>query len=381
MKKCISIILTGCLAAAIATTGFAEETNGKNANAGQTVETVQFAAPVDVQSCFIRPILDYDYDREGWYWSNSASAKALAIAIGHVGAMVGGNVELSITRHGNNGSVHEVDLVGNMQNGHFAVMNVAAMAAGDADADAYSSAYASAWESAWAHSSSSSFAQGWSYFSDYFLAGAYGSSHAYSSSSSSAYGYAYADSDAESDAAAEAYAVSSDSNATNVQVSVKGANIKEFEGSLNMNGYSFTYLRASAIADVLAEAYARTYARAYASAYVDASTSASSSIQICSYIWWWNWCYTLDRDYDYDYAYDSAYRYLRDSDDLRALADAHAEAVAAALATSQLSVNLGVQYKNLPGTEDLLTATGNTSAVLQCASYTDADADALVEVQ
>lgn len=377
-KKFGTLLLVGGLATAMATTGLAEN---KSKDSGNTVETVQFTAPVDVQSCFIRPILDYDYDREGWYWSNSASARALAIAMGDVGAMVGGNVELTVTRHGNNGAVNEVDLVGNMQNGHFAVMNVAAMAAGDADADAYSSAYASAWESAWAHSSSSSSAQGWSYFSDYFLAGAYGSSHAYSSSSSDAYGYAYADSDADSDAAAEAYAVTSNSNATNVQVSVKGANIKEFEGTLSMKGYSFTYLRAKAIADVLAEAYARTYARAYASAYVNASTSASSSIQECYNIWWYGWCYTLDSGYDYDYAYDSAYRYLMDSDDLYAIADAHAEAVVAALATSQLSVNLGVQYKNLPGTEDLLTATGNTSAVLQCASYTDADADALVRMQ
>lgn len=375
-KKYGSLFLAGCLAT-MATTGFAD----------QVTQTAQFTAPVDVDSCFITPILNFAGDVEqigAWYSSDSSSAKALARAVGYIGAMVGGNVELSITHSGNDGPVNEIYLNGNMRNGHFALMNVEAAASSEADVSASVRAYLNAWRSAWANSSSGSYSYfstplGWSSLG--FMAGAYGSSHAYSHSYASSYGYAYAESDAESNAAAEAYAVSDSSNVSNMRVSVKGTDIKEFKGLLNLDGYSFTYLRTETIADVLVEAYARTYAQAYAQAYARAQTSTNSSIQTCTSIWGWSWCYTLDNDYDYDYAYQSAYNSLINSDELFAIAEAHAEAVAAALATSRLRVNLGVLYKNLPGSADLLVATGNSNASVNCYSYTDADADALVEVQ
>ncbi|MCI5161155.1 MAG: hypothetical protein D3917_03845 [Candidatus Electrothrix sp. AX5] len=387
MKKCISIVLTGCLAAAAATTGFAGESKGENS--GQTVENVQFTAPVDVQSCFIGPILNYTYDSDwdwsGWAGYSSAQAGALAEALGSVGAMVGGNVKLSVTRHGNNGSVNEVELTGNMKNGHLAVMYVGA--SGDADADAVSGAYVDAWANAWANADANADALSWVDLWD-FMAGAYGESIAYSSSSSSSsadsFSYAYADSYAESDAKTVAYAESYNesytSNATSSHVVVKGANIKEFEGTLSMDGYSFSYLRADAIADVLAQSYAATYADVYAHAYVNASASADTYSEVCINIFGWYWC-DYNYNYDYDSAYQSAYDYLWSSDKLQAIAAAHASAVVEALAESRLSINLGVQFKNLPGTDDLLTATGNTSAVLQCLSYSHANANALVDVK
>lgn len=374
-----SLFLTSCLAVM-----------GTTVSAKDTVQTVQFTAPVDVQSCFIGPILNYTYDSDwdwsGWSGYSSAQAGALAEALGSVGAMVGGNVELTVTRHGNNGSVNEVELDGNMKNGHFAVMYVNAGADAGAFGDAVSGAYADAWASVWASAGADASALSWVDLWG-FMAGAYGDAFAYTSSSSSAFGYAYAESYAASDAETAAYADSYNesyaSNAASSHVVVKGANIKEFEGTLSMDGYSFNYLHAGAIADVLAQSYAATYADVYADAWVDAWADAGAYSEVCINIFGWYWCdyYDYDYGYDYDGAYQYAYDYLWNSNELQAIAAAHAAAVVEALAESRLSVNLGVQFKNLPGTGDLLTATGNTSAVLTCGSYSHADADALVDLR
>ncbi len=150
-KKLLLTLLSGSIVLA-AMNSFAGKQGGTSAtqtgtsvaqsNSGSQTETVQFSAPLDMKSCLIGPVLLQSFASDSSSLSK-ADAESLVKALASVQAAVAGDVQLSITRHGNNGSVHKAELSGVMQNGQLAFLTTAAEAEGDAEANAYANTSAS----------------------------------------------------------------------------------------------------------------------------------------------------------------------------------------------------------------------------------------------
>lgn len=381
-KQCVSVLLISILAV-YSTVTFADE----------TTTTVSFIAPVDVQSCIITPILLDSYSSESDSDSSalsSAEVETLAQVLGSVQAIATGSVDLVITRNGKHGSVNTAEFSGRMGNSYLAAASVKTNASVETSVDTSVNADAYTIASTVADSS-------WDFrpldidfgvelgtekshagvdFEAY--AGVRGGGTSSGSAESQAESEADSATESQTDSSAEINSDVSSSNEATAHISIEGANIDKLEANLSMTGAVLHSFSAEAIAEVLADAYARSYVEALAESSTSAdSTAAEFYAHVYSDLYlhlhrfnleWstnlidWNPTWTFGEDYDD--ASDEDRETLRA--EFRVLADGQAEAIVDFLASAELSVNLGVRFEDLPGTEDLLEATGDTSAVLTC---------------
>ncbi len=334
MKKSFAFFTILALAVLAFVLGASEGPGEENPGSTQQTVTSQFYG---LAGCFaLADAYDYDHDiTYPWYycpwWIDTcaeAYAGASAYAMAFVVAEVSADTQLTITRHGKHGAVHQIELDSTLAN--------ATIHLSTSIADA----------SAWVEAQGEEFAE-W-YWSVYAEAYAW-----FADAYSSAYGGSWYDADAEAGAgaSASAYATSYSSSASgqDTGVSVKGANIREFEAGLTMNAHSFVSTQASSYVDVIADAFAHASAHAYASAYAYAYA-------LGSYDW----------DYDYKDFYFSGW-----SD---AFAFAAADSYAATLASATYSVNVTAGYENLPGIHDFLEIVTVNSSSLSCGAGAGAGA-------
>lgn len=338
--------------------------------ADQTTSTVNFIAPVDAQGCIITPILLNSSSSESSALSR-AEAQALVQVLGSVRAIAAGNVELSVTRNGKNGSVNKAELSGKMGNSYLAAVSVKADAIDEASTDV--STYANAYAIASSYANAS-----WDFrplnidesgigYDFELAAGVRWNGIGYSISESSSQSGAASEGTSLGGISTETTTDLSSTNEATAHVLVDGANINQFEADLSMSGVVMHSVNTKAIAEVLADSYARAYADALATSNANASTLAELYAHLYVEllgITLVNWNPTWPFGQDYDSASDADRESLRA--EFRAVATAQAEAIVNFLTSSNLNVNLGVRFENLPGTTDKLEATGNTSAILTC---------------
>jgi len=225
-----------------------------------------------------------------------------------------GGGELSLTRHGNHGSMHHIKFDAELASGALTMASADASASAWADTGAFVFADASSWEDACTSVE----------IEDIVLGEFCADALAEASSESGATAFA------SSFASASAYAESSSFGAVASHTEVWAANIEEFHAAVVTAAGSFAAADATAYAEALAESYADAYADAYA--------EACSSVEILD---------IFDEVCNDGWAAAEAHA--------EAFAYAYAEAHAEAFAQADVEVYLPATYINENGIYDTIS--------------------------
>lgn len=368
MTKKSIFVLTSAL---FATVAFAGEP-GKNTN-GSTITTV--SANVDnVAECLISANASSINSDTGLF------ANAIANTIYNININYTGDVKLDLTRHGQNGAVHQIELTASMDNGTLFAQSAKSSTYAVTNATAASSSEVEAVANMIGKAVATLF-QGIDFNVDLLVtditvkAGSEAKTEV--NMEAGAYAKNNASADSSASAASESYAIASVTNSDNSTAGssfyVQGANIEEFGTQLS--------LASGALVNVNTESFARAYANAIAASIVHALAEASVQAEAESKL---SFVYDLPIIgsgelpivTDYDSATNTAQQIADAEEAISALAKAMAMSSARTIGSSSIGMNLSVQYKNLPGTEDMLAATATGNFELDCShSNTSASAD------
>jgi hypothetical protein len=364
------------LLASLLTTGAWAGPPGENTH-GSTTTTVS-AHVDDFSTCLVSAhAISNDSD-------TGVSASALADAISNISVAYVGDLTLDLVRHGENGSVHQVDLIATMGNGTLYAQVAQSNTAVGANVNADASSAVDATAGMIAQAVATLF-QGIDFDIDLVVtsitvkAGSEAltevnmESDAYAESSAVASSWAQA----YSETSASASAMGGSASGGGSSFYVQGANIEEFEAQLSMTSGALVDVQT----DVLAQTYADAIATSLAYALAEASVWAEANSQL-------SFVYdlpiigsgSLPIVSDYDSATDAAQQIVNAAEAISAHAVAMAESSAKTIAGSTVDMNLSVQFENLPGTNDLLVANAAGNFDLTCSLATvSADADAQAE--
>lgn len=375
MNRKMLVVLISSLLAAPALAG----PPGDNTHGSTTTTLTESILGAD--SCMMgSPVAAADSDST---ISSHAFAQAMSNAMSYVDVSYSGDVSVDITRHGNNGAVHQVALNTSMGSGTLFVQVSSASADIDSDASLYTNAEAQA-AAEMIGTAIARLTLGIDESGDFLgveitvKALAIAEIEASAASQASSESYASASSDVETDGSSQSV-----SSATGGGVSgsgssfyVQGANIEQFQTQLSASSGSVVDVQTTALAEVYTSAMVTSmvYAMAESSAQAlsrgelrfeyDLPLIGSGSLPIVT---------------DEDSAEDAAEEIVNVAEAITAYAQAMASSSAQTMAGSNVTMNVAVQYENLPGTEDLLEITGTGNLVLDCSnasSSATANADA-----
>ncbi|MEO2280473.1 hypothetical protein [Pseudoalteromonas pernae] len=301
--------------------------------------------------------------------SMAAMGDAMSEALSYIDISYSGGVTLDMTRHGNNGAVHQVELNASMGSGMLFAQVASSDAQGNSDAGSYSSAEAQAAAAMIAQAFMSVF-QGIDFDIDLVvtditvkigteataagIAGVDGSAVSGSSSGSES------GSDGSGSGSAGANGGLSSSGSS---FYVHGANIEEFTTHMTAASGIVFDVQTSALAQVYADAMATSLAVAMA----EASAAAEASGQLT-----FEWDLpiigsgSLPIVTTYDSAADAAQQIVNAAHDIALSAEAAASSSASALGSAFVDMGMMVYYENLPGNDDLMEITGVGSLSLDC---------------
>ncbi|UYI49169.1 hypothetical protein OFO16_22635 [Vibrio natriegens] len=302
--------------------------------------------------------------------SASALAYAMSEASSYIDISYSGGVTLDLTRHGNNGAVHQVELNASMGSGTLFAQVASSDAEGSSDAQSYVSAEAQAAAAMIAQAYMSVF-QGIDEDIDLVvteitvkigteaIASAVAGVEGSTESSVSAASGSNADSDSSSSASATGGGISSSGSSFYVQ----GANIEEFTTQLSATSGTVFNVQTSALAQVYADAMATSFAYAMAEASAEAQAAGQLTFE-------WELPIlgsgSLPIVTAFDSATDAAQQIANAAQSIASYAQAAATSSASALGGSSVNMSMMIHYENLPGTEDLLEVVGNGSLALDC---------------
>lgn len=299
-------------------------------------------------------------------------AQAYAQASSYMRIAYGGNVTLDVTRHGNHGAVHEVDLSANAGEG--ALYAAAGYSRSWAHAVATDSESAHVQEVAQMIASAyANLFQGINFTIDlgvttiHVKAGtnAYAQAYENAVSVASASAFAYSSAGASSQAVSSAGANGTSGAGAGSSVLVQGANITNFQSQMGLSSGSLTNVHTATLAQTYADAIAtaQVYALARASVYAQAKSQVSFT---------WDLPIigsgSLPIVTDYDSATKVAQQVLNKSEQIVKLAEGMANSTAGMLINSSVQMNLQAQYENLPGLDDTLSASATGNFNLNCSS-------------
>ncbi|MBR9872950.1 MAG: hypothetical protein GYB23_01650 [Vibrionaceae bacterium] len=302
--------------------------------------------------------------------SANALAYAMSGASSYIDISYSGGVTLDLTRHGNNGAVHQVELNASMGSGTLFAQVAESKTEGGAEASAYTSAETQAAAEMIAIAYMSVF-QGIDEDIDLVVteitvkigteaiasavAGVEGSAESSASSESGA--------DADSDSSASASAEGGGLSASGSSFYVQGANIEEFTTQMSATSGIVFNVQTSALAKVYADAMATSFAYAMAEASAEAQAAGQLTFE-------WDLPVlgsgSLPIVTDFNSATNAAQQIANAAQSIAAYAQAAATSSASALGGSSVTMGMMVHYENLPGTEDLLEVVGNGSLGLNC---------------
>lgn len=315
--------------------------------------------------------------------SSSALAEAMSAASSYIDVTYAGDVNVDLTRHGNNGAVHQVALNTSMGSGSIFVQ----MASAGTDVESYATAYSSAEAQAAAEMIGHALAVATTGIdeSGEFLGiditikivlelALEAMAQSQASSESTAVAESESGTTAESAASSSASGGGVSMNGSTFYV--QGANIEQFDTQLSAASGSVLNVQTDALAEVyasamvvsivhtLAEASAQAQASSQLTFSYDLPLIGSGSIPIVA---------------DQDSGSQAALQIMNAAEEIVAYAQAAANSSASALAGSAVSMDVAVHFENLPGTEDLLEITSTGNLQLDCTnvlSSANAEADA-----
>ncbi|MEO2268394.1 hypothetical protein V1358_13855 [Pseudoalteromonas sp. YIC-656] len=339
---------------------------GQNTNGSTTISVSDSVIGAD--SC-LNNAMDTANDS-----TSDVSVDALAFAISEASSYIdisyAGDVTLDMTRHGNNGAVHQVELNASMGSGMLFAQVASSDAQGNSDAWSYSSAEAQAAAAMIAQAFMSVF-QGIDFDIDLVvtditvkigteataaaIAGVDGSAVSGSSSGS--------ESGSDGSGSGSAGANGGGLSSSGSSFYVHGANIEEFTTHMTAASGIVFDVQTSALAQVYADAMATSLAVAMA----EASAAAEASGQLT-----FEWDLpiigsgSLPIVTTYDSAADAAQQIVNAAHDIALSAEAAASSSASALGGAFVDMGMMVYYENLPGNDDLMEITGVGSLSLDC---------------
>ncbi|QYJ80369.1 hypothetical protein [Shewanella acanthi] len=372
MKKSI---LVGVISSVIATGAWAGAP-GANTHGSTTISVSENLD--DAKLCMTSaPASDSDTAS-----SDSAHAWAFAesLAESYINVGYSGDVYVDLTRHGNNGAVHQVELTAGMGSGTIFAQVAKAGAEVNVDAQATTSEEVQATAMMIAQAVATLFVgPNWEInvldLVDITIKiGAEAKIEAIASVEGTAQSIAESDAQAaaEGQSDAQSTAAGAMGGVNGSHFYVQGANIEQFETHLAT--------ASAAIVDVQTEVLAKVYADAFATSLVYALAEASGDAMSSGQL-------TFEYDLpiigsgslpivtDIDTASAAAQMIKGASADIGAFATASATAAAGTFASSSLAMGMTVTYENLPGTEDFLEITKTGNLELDCA-YVSANAEA-----
>lgn len=308
----------------------------------------------------------------------AAYAAAAAYASGFLSLGWFGEATLSLTRSGNNGAVHHIDVQGALGAGRLYALVSTAGTGLETSLDAWSSSEALAFAEAAAESLLLDRAGlDIEVFGDADpLVSRGGGIGANADSTGLGAAYAFAESGAQ---AANSSAGYSEASGTDLAagfgtVSVHGANIKRFEAGLALFSGSMMAVDVNSYAASVASAYATAITSAVAEARALAIADAKAEFCYQDIPFLDDDCieiFSLEDDAD---AFAEAI--AESSSEIHDFAAAYANAYARVVAQSAISIAARAKFENRPGTKDLLSLTGEASAKLICNEYAEASASA-----
>ncbi|WP_329354103.1 hypothetical protein [Vibrio natriegens] len=316
--------------------------------------------------------------------SADALAYAMSEASSYIDISYSGGVTLDLTRHGNNGAVHQVELNANMGSGTLFAQVAESDTEGDSEASAYTSAEAEAAATMIAQAYMSVF-QGINEDIDLVVTeitikiGTEATASAVAGVEGSAESEAVAESEASAggDSSASASATGGGISSSGSSFYVQGANIEEFTTQLGVASGTVFNVQTSALAQVYADAMATSFVYAMAEASAQAQAAGKLTFE-------WDLPVlgtgSLPIVTAFDSAADVAQQIAAATQEIISYAQAAATSSASALGGSSVNMNMMVHYENLPGTEDLLEVVGSGSLALDC-SQASASATASAEAE
>ncbi len=315
--------------------------------------------------------------------SASALAYAMSEATSYIDVNYSGDVTLDLTRHGNHGAVHQVELNASMGSGTLFAQVAKSETEVETDASAYVSAEAEAAAELIAQALMNIF-QGIDFNIDLEViqinvkVGTQATAEAVAEVDASAVSSASATSGsaADSDSSALASAVGGGVSSNGSSFYVQGANIEEFSTQISAASGTVFNVQTDALAQVYADAMATSFVYAMAQASAEAQSSGKLTFD-------WDLPIigtgSLPIVTDSDSAAKAAQQIANAAQSIVAYAQAAATSSASALGGSSLAMDMMVHYENLPGTEDLLEIVGTGNLGLNCTQATasaNATADA-----
>ncbi|NVC94706.1 hypothetical protein FC650_13855 [Vibrio natriegens] len=368
------------LISSLLSTGTLAGPPGENTHGSTTISVSESILGAD--TC-INPATDTANDSDSDV-SASALAYAKSEASSYIDISYSGGVTLDLTRHGNNGAVHQLELNASMGSGTLFAQVASSGAEGSSDAQSYVSAEAQAAATMIAQAYMSVF-QGIDEDIDLVvteitvkvgteaIASAVAGVEGSTESSASAASGSNVDSDSSSSASVTGGGLSSSGSSFYVQ----GANIEEFTTQLNATSGTVFNVQTSALAQVYADAMATSFAYAMAEASAEAQAAGQLTFE-------WDLPIlgsgSLPIVTAFDSATDAAQQIASAAQSIASYAQAAATSSASALGGSSVTMGMMVHYENLPGTEDLLEVVGSGSLALDC-SQASASATASAEAE
>ncbi len=302
--------------------------------------------------------------------SMAAMGDAMSEALSYIDISYSGGVTLDMTRHGNNGAVHQVELNASMDSGTLFAQIATSEAHGSSDAWSYSNAEAQAAAQMIAQAYMSVF-QGIDFKIDLTVieirvkVGTQATASAVAGVEGSTESEAGAGSQGGADGSGSGYAGANGGSLSSSGSSfyVQGANIEEF--STHMTAASGTVFNVQTAA--LSQVYADAMATSFAYAMAEASAQAQAAGQLT-----FEWDLpilgsgSLPIVTDFDSATNAAQEIANAAQAIAVYAQAAATSSASALGGSSVNMGMTVKYENLPGTTDLLEIVGSGSLALDC---------------
>lgn len=368
MKKSILFVLVNALLAS----GAWASQPGENTQGSTTVSISDDLAGADVCITYMPANMLDNEVVANTDVSASAFALAMSAAQSYIDVSYSGDVTVDLTRHGNNGAVHQVELNAAMGSGTL----FAQTAWADAGANSYGWAYTSEEAEAAAQMIGSALAilaVGVDESGDFLGIDITVKAIAKAELQTIAEAEASSESSAESEASADAGAVSgAESSAQGAGISlngstfyVQGANIEKFDTQLSVASGTIVNVQTDALAQVYASAIAYSMVHAMAEASAEATSLGKLSFEYDLPLIGSG---TLPIATASDSAFDVANAIMSSAKDIAAYSQAQASSFASTVSGSSVSMDLGVHFENLPGTQDLLEITGTGNLTLDCSN-------------
>lgn len=370
LKKNLAVLLL-----AVATTTTWAGPPGEKTN-GSTTETLSTSFLGD-DSCIVQDIAtNFAFDTEV---SDATDAFAWAAAVAQASAALeivwSGDVTLNLTRHGNNGAVFQVDMVGAIGSGQLFALT------------SYSGSFAGSEVSAEEAAEVEVFAQAVAELFPSFHAGldivvasvsldGFAGGAGYADVAAEAEAFASTESSTLATSSSRSSVTGGGSAASGSNVYVQGANIEEFQAGLNLTAANVMQVDTRVLASNVANAYATSVV--YAAAEARAEALLAAGLEFCYEVAGSGDCVTL-LDFE-DSVVRVANSVASKSEEIWAFANAYATAYANAMTGSGVASSVVVTYENLPGTEDLLELVSNGSGTLVCGANVGAIASANAQI-